>query len=154
MYRPYPHYAYRAGFRAGYRNGYWSSPRATPYTRGGGQVNINRNIYNRSTNIQRNVSRGQLARPAQKPRIATGQQNNVFTDRNGNVHRRTDSGWQQREGNKWSQTQRATPKQPAVKKQPVSSKPSNLNRQFKARQRGTTRTNQFRGRTGGIRGRR
>ncbi len=164
-YRPYPHYAYRAGFRAGYRAGYWSSPRVTPYSRGVGQVNINRNIYNRSTNIQRNVSRGQLARPTQQPRLAPGQSNNVFTDRNGNVYRRTDSGWQQRDGNRWSpaggtatqQPVQTPKKQPAVKqptqtprRQPsVSSVPSDLNRQFSARERGAARTNQFQGRPSG-----
>jgi hypothetical protein len=163
-YRPYPHYAYRAGFRAGYRAGYWSSPRTMPYRRGGGPVTINRNIYNRNVNVQRNVSRGQLARPTQQPRVATGRQNNVYTDRNGNVHRRTDTGWQQREGNRWSPSQGTTSRQPTAKKQPaqtqqrqpsVSRTQSNLNRQSYARQRGTTRTNQFRGRTsGGRRGRR
>jgi hypothetical protein len=136
MYRPYPHYAYSAGFRAGYRAGYWSSPRVAPGRRNIGQVNINRNIYNRSTNIQRNVSRGQLTRPTQQPRIAQGQANNVLADRNGNVLRRTDSGWQKREGKKWS---------------PSS---SNLNRQLNARQRGTLRTNSFQGRASGGRIRR
>ena len=143
-YHPYPHHAYGAGFRAGYRAGHWSSPHTMPYSRGIGQVNINRNIYNRSTNIQRNVSTGQLARPTQQPRLAAGQQNNVFTDRNGNVHRRTDSGWQQRDGNKWTPTQTPKP-QPSV-----SRTPSNLNLQSNARQRGTTRTNQFRGRSSGT----
>ncbi len=156
-YRPYPHYAYRAGFRAGYRAGYWSAPRPTPYGRGAGQVNINRNIYNRNTNIQRNVSRGQLARPAQQPRLAQGQPNNVFADRNGNIHRRTDGGWQTRDGNKWSPaggtaTKQPVPtpqKQPTVKKQP-SRTPSQLDRANTTRQRGTTRTNQSRGRTAGT----
>jgi hypothetical protein len=156
-YRPYPSYAYRAGFRAGYRAGYWSSPRPTPYGRGAGQVNINRNIYNRNTNIQRNVSKGQLARPTQQPRLAQGRPNNVFTDRNGNIHRRTDGGWQTRDGNKWSpaggtatkQPAKTPQRQPTVKKQP-SGTPSQLDRANSARQRGTTRTNQSRGRTGGT----
>jgi hypothetical protein len=152
-YRPYPTpYAYgagfRAGYRAGYRNGHWSAPRPTPYT-------ANRNIYNRGTNVQRNISRGQLARPTQQPRVTPRQQNNVYTDRNGNIHRRTNSGWQQRDGNKWTPSQGTTPKQPAVKqptqtpkRQPtVRSTPSQLNRANSARQRGTIRTTQSRART-------
>jgi hypothetical protein len=157
-YRPYPAYAYRAGFRAGYRAGYWSSPRPAPYGRGVGQVNVNRNIYNRSTNIQRNVSRDRLARPAQQPRVAQGQPNNVFADRNGNVHRRTESGWQTRDGNKWSPaggTQTKQPaqtpqRQPSVKAQPRQT-PSQLDRANTARQRGTIRTNQARGGAGRAR---
>jgi hypothetical protein len=151
-YRPYPTpYAYgagfRAGYRAGYRNGYWSAPRPTPYT-------ANRNIYNRSNNIQRNISRGQLTRPTQQPRVAQGRQNNVFTDRNGNVHRRTDSGWQTRDGNKWApsggaatrQPAQTPKKQPTVKKQPTQI-PSQLNRASRARQLGNTRTIQSRSKT-------
>jgi len=160
-YRPYPTpYAYRAGFRAGYRAGYrngsWSAPRPTPYA-------TNRNIYSRGTNVRRNISRDQMARSMQRSQVASGRQNNVFTDRNGNVHRRTPNGWETRQGNKWTPSGGASAKQPAqtpakrpAVKQPTQKPkqkpttrpaPSQLDRANRARQRGTIRTTQSRPRT-------
>lgn len=166
-YRPHPYYAYGAGYRAGYRAGYWASPRPALYggAAGAGRVGPSRNIYNRGTNIQRNVPRGQVARPSQQPRLAPGRENNVFTDRNGDIFRNSDGGWQKREGKTWSPAEGSpttrpaqapgkkapqTLQAPAAKSKPaVSAGTSDLNRQLNARQRGTTRTNQSRGRAAG-----
>ncbi|MHC4645027.1 MAG: hypothetical protein ACYTBJ_05980 [Planctomycetota bacterium] len=68
-----------------------------------------------------------------------GRSNNVYADRNGSVHRKTDQGWQQRDRSGWSSSR---------------SSRSSLDRDHTARQRGTDRTNNFnrsRG-SGGTRG--
>jgi len=54
--------------------------------------------------------------------------NNVFADRNGSIHRKTESGWQQRDRSGWSENKRST---------------TQLDRESSARQRGTDRTNHF-----------
>jgi hypothetical protein len=76
-------------------------------------------------------------RPPTQERTAgteTKRQNNVYADRNGNVQRKTDQGWQQRDKSGWSK--------------PDSSKSgagrSDLNRNYQARERGTQRTNDYR----------
>jgi hypothetical protein len=80
------HHGYRAGARAGYRAGQRSAHRS--------------NMYNRPENKARNADRPNRAnRPAAQP--APGRDNNVLTDRNGDVYRKTDDGWQKREGNDW-----------------------------------------------------
>ncbi len=44
---------------------------------------------------------------------ASGRKNNVFADRNGNVHRRTDQGWESRANQGWRQEGGARGEQPA-----------------------------------------
>jgi uncharacterized membrane protein YgcG len=60
-------------------------------------------------------------------------QNNVFADRNGNVHRKTDKGWQQKDKSGWSKPDKSR----------SGSGSSNLNRDYKARDRGSQRTRDF-----------
>jgi len=146
--RPYPYpyrggarAAYRAGYRHGYRHGYQrpgiNPPRPTPYR-------TQNNIYNRSGNAARNAPRARTG-DVKRTTPAQGQRNNVYTDRNGNVHRRTDTGWQTREKGKWSSSTPST-----------SRSKSQLERQNKARTQGANRSSHYRqsasrGRAGGRR---
>jgi hypothetical protein len=73
-------------------------------------------------------------RPSQQP--SAGQQpagprknNNVYSDRNGNVYQRSNDGsWNQRSGNQWQQTQQ---------------QPSNMNRDYNNRQRSAQQNSSF-----------
>ncbi len=84
--------------------------------------------------------------------------NNVYTDREGNVYRRDNRGnWQQREGGRWSgvdraardqaRQQRRTDRPPRRETVRPAERPSpdtgRLNREFRARERGAQRSNQF-----------
>jgi hypothetical protein len=128
------HHGYRAGARAGYRAGYRAGQR--------------QNIYNRPQNRARNVARTQPY-TRQRANVAPNRANNVYSDRSGNVHRRTDNGgWQQRGSSGWSSD-----------RTPNTANRSQLDRSAQSRQRGTTRTNNFnssagRARSGGRSGRR
>ncbi|HUC40828.1 MAG TPA: hypothetical protein VMR92_08350 [Gemmatimonadales bacterium] len=82
--------------------------RARPSNRagasGGAQPRASNNIYNSPQNKSRNANaatRNQASGQMGANRRAGGS-NNVYADRNGNVHRRTDNGWQSRQGNSWS----------------------------------------------------
>ncbi len=66
-------------------------------------------------------------------------QNNVYSDRNGNVHRKTEKGWQQRSSSGWSKPD-AGSRQSSSRSR--TSK-SNLNRQSQARERGASRSNNY-----------
>jgi hypothetical protein len=72
------------------------------------------------------------SRPAQT-------QNNVFADKNGNVYRKTDSGWQSRDGGNWNSPDRSSPST----RQNFNSNRSDLNRQSMARDRGNQRTQTY-----------
>jgi uncharacterized membrane protein YgcG len=64
-------------------------------------------------------------RGARDPR-SPARANNVYANRDGSVHRKTESGWQQRDRSGWSDNKRSS---------------TQLDRQSSARQRGTDRTN-------------
>ena len=76
------------------------------------------------------------ARPEQRARPADLGRNNVFGDRDGNVYRRTNQGWEQRDRNNWSR--------PEARPQPsfASQRPA-LDRDFNSRARGTERAQNF-----------
>jgi hypothetical protein len=111
-------------------------PQATPYT--------GRNMYNNRKDVVRTggkattPSTGQATRPAtgsvKQPRQST-RPNNVYTDPKGNVYRKTDQGWQQRNNRSWSPSGGSTTGRQTQQ---------NLNRQDNARQRGTTKTQNYR----------
>ena len=69
-------------------------------------------------------------RPAQ-PSTNNRAKNNVYSDKQGNIQRKTDKGWQQRNNNSWSQ--------------PQQNNRSNqqMNRSYQNRQRGAQRTQNF-----------
>lgn len=134
------------------------------------------NVYDRPENRERIADR--TARPAtREARPATGMQNNVLTDRSGNVYQRDRSGsWQQRSNTgQWDRPQnldraspsqwpsdRASPSRPSSDwdrsaRQPGGSWSGNqavrpqLEHDFNARQRGANRTQSFQQRGGGRR---
>jgi hypothetical protein len=84
---------------------------------------------------QRPVS-AREARPEQRAKPAELGKNNVFADRDGNVYRRTNEGWQQRDRSSWSRPE--TRAQPSFERNQA-----NLNRDFGARSRGAERTQSF-----------
>ena len=97
-------HGYGRGYRHGYRHGYRQGARAG-YRAGQRQDNRS-NIYNRAENRARNADRSQIQN-RNRPNTAIAKPNNVFTDRDGNVHRRTEDGWQKREGGGWSKPEQA-----------------------------------------------
>jgi hypothetical protein len=104
------------------------------------------NLYNRPENRQRNsVSTQPSAR--NRPTAATGKANDVYTDRNGDVFRKSDSGWQQRQGNDW--------KSSATGAGSRGDRSSSLDRDYQSRQRGAQRSQGYQrsgaGRMGGGR---
>ncbi len=137
-----------------------------------GQAN-RANLYNRPGNQANLASRRQATRPAGqvqpartgsvaqarpgqvKPTQARPVQNNVFAGKNGNVYRKTPQGWQERQGNNWSKPAAAAAARPTAdltrRSQVAPSRPATqpstnigqLNREFNARQRGETRTQNF-----------
>ena len=118
------HHGARAGYRAGYRAGQRQGHR--------------NNIYRTQRNVARNAPR---ATPAARPQstVARGQANNVYADRTGNVHRKTDQGWQQRTQSGWQSSQ-------GVDRSMASNRASTqqqLDRSHQARQQGTARTNSY-----------
>ena len=99
-YRPYyPRYGYRGGYRPVNIN------TGDININTGNNINIGNNIYNRPENKDR-VARTQDMRRDGKPAPAVKDRaNNVFTDRDGNVFKRDQSGnWEQRTRDGWSKT--------------------------------------------------
>jgi len=116
-------------------------PAAQPATR---QSN---NIYNRPENKSRNSASTQPAN-RQAPAAAQGKANNVYSDRNGDVYRKTNDGWQQRQGNSWSNSNPQAAQQPSNANR--TAQQSSLNRDAQSRQRGAQRSQGYQG--GGARG--
>jgi len=98
----------------------------------------NSNLYNRPETRARNADQATRQRASSQMganRTARGS-NNVFADRNGNVHRRTSGGgWESRQGNNWSRDRGGS-----------SYGSQGGNREYQARQRSSTRS------SGGSRG--
>ena len=133
-----------------------------PGVGGGDRGGINRNIYNRPENSARIADRSAGGRPAAgarpAPQPAAGARpsqqpaagarpgvgtNDVFADRNGNVHRRTENGWESRQGSNWQRdASPATQPSNRAGARPstgTGSTPSTLNRDYQARQNGAAR---------------
>ena len=64
--------------------------------------NARNNIYNRPENRARNADATAARRNLKQARAVESQANNVFADRNGNIARRTDQGWESRQNGQWS----------------------------------------------------
>jgi hypothetical protein len=116
-------------------------PRPTPY---------NSNLYARQDNLNRNAKApgAPSARPAE--RMAKGGANNMYADSNGEVFRRNNDGsWQQRDKAGWSKPGASSGTLPAAggsglsDRAKVSPSPSGLERDYQARERGTSRTQSF-----------
>jgi hypothetical protein len=128
-YRPYP----RPYVHGGYRKTNININVDNSINIGGGRSRpeTRPNIYNRPENRVRNIERP--ATPStRQARPATGIQNNVLTDRSGNVYQRdADGSWRQRDNGQWTKPQnldRAAPTtRPAVTRpaqQPSVSRPA------------------------------
>jgi hypothetical protein len=87
-----------------------------------------------------------------RDRSARGQTNNVYADRDGNVHRRTENGWETRQGNNWERSGEtrdanrqgaSTQQRPSTtnnaRQQPQQRSSHSMDRDYSARQRGNTR---------------
>jgi hypothetical protein len=116
--------------------------RARPANRASQQPR-NSNLYNRPENRARTADRQTRQRASSQVgaanRTARGQ-NNVFADRNGNVSRRGASGWESRQGNSWQRGGGAGGR--------------GAEREWQARQRGSSRSYGGGGSRGGGGGRR
>ena len=76
----------------------------------------------------------------QKPSTTSARANDVYTDKNGNVYRKSDKGWEQRDKSGWSNT--ATDKSTRDRSQTQKSQ-QQLNRSSDARERGAQRTQSY-----------
>jgi hypothetical protein len=86
-------------------------------------------------------------RPETRREVKPRRENNVYTDRKGNVYRKTDQGWQQRDRNQWSNTGRSRSDigtRSSAGRSSFDRSRSDLNRNYQARQRGAQRTNSYR----------
>ncbi len=152
-YRGYRH-GYRRGYRRGSRAGYRAGYRA-------GQRNSNRqNMYNSQRNQARSTPQSQ-----QRNKVAaakgSGRANDVYADRDGNVHRKTDQGWEQRTNDSWQSDKQQSDKQRDTNREnssrenssrDKSSRDQQLDRSQADRQRGNQRTNNYNSSRGGSRG--
>ena len=59
------------------------------------------NLYNRPENRVRNADKAAVSRDFQKAKPSNTRANDVFTDRDGNVARRSDNGWETRDKGSW-----------------------------------------------------
>jgi hypothetical protein len=157
---------YRRGYRHGYRRGRNAGYRAG--YRAGKRNSSRQNMYNSNRNQARSAPNSSMARNNAKAggmsnraqaggaAGAGGRSNNVYADKNGNVHRQTDQGWQQRSGDSWKSSQgreqAAQQRSQQSSQQRGSSSRSNtsdLNRSSSNRQRSTQRSNSYRRSSGG-----
>ncbi len=136
---------------------------------GNNRAGVNPNISNRPTAGTSDVSKGN--------RSSQRNANNIYTDKSGNVYKKTDKGWESRQGNDWKSADKS-PTRSAKAESGYSNRSntgnatnrantgtsvnrpstqssynrSELDRQATNRNRGTTRTNNFNSYSGGSRG--
>lgn len=135
-YRHGYHRGYRRGARAGYRAGYRA-----------GQRNASRNVYrNRSSGVKntKDMNRGRTANSVSNRTRASGKSNNLYADKNGNVHQRNNNGSWERKSNKKSGAQSSS-----VQRQSNTQKSQsrNLERSHQSRSRGNQNYNKSRSRS-------
>jgi hypothetical protein len=125
---PAPYQSYYYGYHHGYRHGAYAGYRAG--YRAGQHYAVRQNIYRSDRNKVR-VKPTPL--PAQRPtaRPADKRPNNIYTDRQGNVHRKTDKGWEQRDKNGWKPQPGTSPQRPS---QQPSKRPSQQSSQRPSQQ--------------------
>jgi hypothetical protein len=169
-YRHGYHRGYHHGYRHGYHRGAHAGYRAG--YQAGQRQQYSSNLYkNRSTGVKHTgTPRTQPAGgTAQRQGPGARPQNNVYADRNGNVYRQGSQGWEKKDKSGWSKsdqqarqtdrsTQRSagsrdtyTPSRSRDTRQSSqsrdtrqSSSRSNVSRDAQARQRSSTRTNDYR----------
>jgi hypothetical protein len=158
---------YRRGYRHGYRHGYRRGARAG--YRAGQRRPHTQNVYKSNRNQARaatgaNATRANTRSGTGGGRVQAGggRANNVYSDRNGNVYRQTDQGWQKRSGDSWRSTEgrQASTQQRAGQQSPSASQQrstqsraySDLNRSANARTHGNQRSSYYRQSAGARRG--
>jgi len=137
---------YRRGYRHGYRRGHHAGYRAG--YRSGQRNAARQNMYRSKANQARTTKPSSAARSPAKAGAASQRANNVFADRDGNVHRNTDQGWQKQTKDGGWQSDKSKPSQAQKPSQQPSSvsKPATtqqLDRSSQARQRGDQRTRSY-----------
>jgi len=139
---PVGYRGYHAGYHRGWHDGYRAGFKA-----GTRMANRQNNIYDRPQNRSRNLDRA--ATPGGRlSGVASGQQNNVFADRDGNIHRRSENGWQTRSGGDWQDL--GSRAGAGAGRSGAAERASNagqlqrqLDRERQVRQRGSSRTQNF-----------
>ncbi len=152
-------HGYRHGFRRGLRAGYWAGNRI------GQRPGHHNNIYRNQRNQNRIRPQTSQANRQRASTVASNRPNNLYADRSGNVHRRTDDGaWQQRLGNDWAgldasrggQASQARTGQASASQRQSSfdrsytSSQQNLERQYQSRNRGNYRAHSYGAMRGGM----
>ena len=131
--------SYRRGYRHGRRSGYRAGYRA------GRQQSARNNIYRSQRNQQRTRPPEKQNRPTNQSRPDTMRANNVYSDRNGDVHRKTDKGWEQRTDKGWSQDSTQTKAKNTQQQKKQNNQPSSssnrqqLDKSSRSRQTGNQR---------------
>ena len=159
-YRGYGH-GYRHGYRHGARAGY----------RAGVRDSSHRNLYRNARNKAR-IKPGSLSDKKRAKAVGVSDRaNNIYTDKKGDIHRRTDKGWEKRTKDGWRpDSDRTKPAQP-IQNRPKETlkrpetrptqRPSvdrspqrqQLERSHRARQNGTRNTNNYKRSMGNARSR-
>ncbi len=158
------HHGYQHGFAAGYVAGHHAGNNLyrrneNGVRRTGGETRDVANRAGRPSTQPAGGLGGAADRPGAKPAGATrpSQQpgnNNVYADRDGNVHRKTDSGWESRQGGTWKAEDRpgtqpaSRPSSGAASTRPSQTTPQNrshadLNRQAQSREYGQARAQNY-----------
>jgi len=180
-YRPYPRPYIHAGYRKTNINinntinigGGANRPGNRPNNRPNNRPSSRPSLYDRPENRARNADRPAVA-DNRRARPATGAENNVLTDRSGNVYKRANDGnWNQRDNGQWRQpsnldrasgsrdmSRPSTSTRPSTRPNYSTGNSSGRNpatrpqleRDHRARQNGAARTHDFqRQRQGGAR---
>ena len=102
---PVPYRSYGRGYRHGYRYGHHSGYRAG--YRAGRRDARRDNIYRSKRNMARTLPASGHARVRSDARRVSKRPNNVYADRKGNIHRKTDRGWQTRTRDGWKSDKRS-----------------------------------------------
>ena len=141
---------YRRGYRHGYRHGRNAGYRAG--YRSGHRNATQQNIYQNKRNQARTTASTATAKKSAMAGGAKKRDNNVFADQNGNVHRKTDQGWQTRTKDGWQSKQgghTGTERSQAYQSQRQSASSGGrtstqqLDRSYQARQQGNQRTQSY-----------
>lgn len=147
------------GYRRGYRHGYRSGRNAG--YRSGRRQAANQNMYRSQRNKARTTAPPASAGNRAKAGTARNRANNVYADKNGDVHRKTDKGWEKQTKDGWksekgqssrdrqqmdkqrqSHQQKAKPTKTQQQK-PQQRQSQQLNRDHQARQRGDQRARNY-----------
>jgi hypothetical protein len=133
---PGRHRGYRRGYRHGYRRGRNAGYRAG--YRAGRHNSRHGNMYHSQRNRGRTSAKHGSAGKQARSGASSKRANNVYADRNGNVHRKTNQGWQNRSQGGWN-SQQSQAKQQKSRQQQTRQLDSN----DRARQQGASRSRSY-----------